>query len=369
MKKLILSTIGTSLITNPASKEEQHNLYEYSNCREDNCPPEIKNLIESLIPKVLDGLFRLDSSEIRKASAELNGIYGIYNNDLKNRGQDIHFLISTDTYQGRKSAHIVEVFLEKFGLTVETVIPKDLSTLNKNKFSEGVKSILKWCDETLPGYKHAGYEIIFNLTGGFKSLQGFMNSIAMFYADRITYIFESAHAELIEIPRLPIKIDRMPFENHKDKFLLLNAGKIFSLNEFDDVPESILDPIDNYVIFSVWGELIWNQLKYDLFEELPELLFIKYEGKFIKKYKDTVDNKTKIRLLETIAKVSVIMETSNGNTSELSKGSIQYSPLLSQRYTDKQLYHFRSDLGLRVNCVPQERDLLLIEFGTHDETQ
>lgn len=369
MKNLIISTVGTSLITNPASKDKVVELYKYSNCSEEECPEIIKGLIGSLVPIIKNKLRESNINEIRRISAELNGIYGFYNNDLNNRKNDIHFLISTNTYQGLKSAEVVCDYLKTKNIICDIFTPHNLSTKNKENFSEGIKDILKWFDETISGYKEKGYTIIFNLTGGFKSLQGYLNTLAMFYADKIVYIFESEQSELIEIPRLPVRIDLTPFKKNKVKLLLLNANKIFKSSEFEELPEAIFDQLGDEVILSVWGDAIWKKIKSELFDSLPEIPFITYNDKFRKMYSELIDKSKKTKLIETIAKVSVILESSNGAATELSKGGIQFSPLESKKYDNKPLYHFRTDLGIRINCVKTDKGLLLTEFGTHDQTQ
>jgi len=369
IKNLIISTVGTSLITNPATKEESNQLYKYSNCKQEECPEELKELTDKLFGIVSGKLIEKDAPAIRRMSAELNGIYGFYKDDLSLRVNDIHFLICTDTHQGIKSAEVVKHFLSSKGINCNLIIPKGLSTKNKSDFSDGIKELLKWFDETIYGYKKAGYQIIFNLTGGFKSLQGYLNTISMFYADKIIYIFESEKSELIEIPRLPIQIDFEPFRNNKDKLLLLNANKIFEIKDFVDFPETAFDSIDNKLILSVWGEVIWNKVKYDLFDKLPELPYLTFHNNFIEQYKNTVDKKFRIKLLESIAKVSVMLDNSKGNSSVLSKGGIQFSPLESKTFDGEQIYHFRLDLGIRINCIKQGNRLLLTGFGTHDQTQ
>lgn len=369
MKNLVISTVGTSLITNPASKDQQAYLYKFSNCNEDECPEDIKDLINELLPKVNQKLENSNIRDIRRISAELNGILGFYNDNLSKGENDLHFLICTDTYQGQKSAEVVKSFLLRNNIITEIIKPNKLSTKNKYEFSEGIKNLLKWFDETIYGYKKASYQIIFNLTGSFKSLQGYLNTIAMFYADKIIYIFESEQADLIEIPRLPIKIDYEPFIKYRDKILLLNANKIYQISDFVDFPESAFDIIENKLILSVWGEVVWNKVKYDLFDELPKLSFIEYHKKFIDQYRATIDKKQKLKIVETIAKISVRLEEAKGNTAILSKGGIQFSPLESKKFEGKQLYHFRLDLGLRINCIKEGNNLLLIEFGTHDQTQ
>lgn len=369
MKKLIISTVGTSLLTNPASKDEQNQLYKFSNCNENECPNEIKILIDNLIPKAKERLNNLDFHTIRRISAELNGILGFYKEDFFQGKNDIHILICTDTYQGRKSAQVVKDYLESKGITCQDYIPQGLSTKNKDSFSEGIKNLLKFFDETLNGYKQDGFQIVFNLTGGFKSLQGYLNTIAMFYADKIIYIFESEQSELIEIPRLPIEIDTKPFKENKTKLLLLDANKVYKLSDFENFPEVALDEIDGNVILSVWGQVIWDKIKYDLFDKLPELPLLEYDIKFKKEYEDLTDKRKRFKLLSTLAKVSVLLENSNGITAELTRGGIQFSPLKSKLFEHSQVYHFRSDLGIRVNCIKKNNKLLLIEFGTHDQTQ
>lgn len=369
MKNLIISTVGTSLITNLANKEEQNLLYKYSNCSESECPDEIKDLLDRLIPSVFEKLDNSDLHSLRRRSAELNGILGFYNENLSGRKDDNHFLICTDTYQGRKSAELVKDFLNKNNIPCDIFQPQQLSTKNKFVFSEGIKELLKWFDESIYGFKKSGYQIIFNLTGGFKSLQGYLNTIAMFYADKIIYIFESEQAELIEIPRLPIQIDIKPFEKNKEKLLLLNANKIYDIKDFIDFPESAFDSIDGKLILSVWGEVIWNKVKYDLFNELPKLPYIEYHNNFREKFKNEVNKKNRLKLLESLAKVSVKLDESKGSTNTLSEGGIQLSPLESKTFEGQQIYHFRVDLGIRVNCIKKGNKLLLIDFGTHDQTQ
>src|SRR5699024_7664299 len=128
------------------------------------------------------------------------GILGIYENNWNKCEKDIHFLLATDTYQGKLTAELLKEFLSRKVQSAQVIVPKNLNTKTKEDFKAGIRDLLKWCEDVLPGYKDAGYEIIFNLTGGFKSLQGYLNTIGMFYADSISYIFEGAD-ELISIPK------------------------------------------------------------------------------------------------------------------------------------------------------------------------
>lgn len=366
MRNLIISTVGTSLITNKASKEELKKLYEYSNCNDDDCPQEIKDLVTSFIPKILEELKTSDIRTLRKSSAELNGILGFYNDNLSNGKGDFHILICTDTFQGKKAAEVVKDFLQQHEIACYIYFPRKLSTKDKESFSEGVKNLLKYFDETLPNYRKQNYQIVFNLTGGFKSMQGFLNTIAMFYADKVIYIFESRLSELIEIPRLPIKIDLEFFKENADKLLLLSVDKL-RVEDLQDVPETLFDKIDDNLIFSVWGELLWNKVKYDLFDHLPKLPFIKYEDTFIKCFNNIVDKYEKIRLLEKIAYISAKLYVNKGDIAVLKRdGGLQYDNYVNKKVDGFPIGHFRINDAFRVSCIYKNQNLYLRKYGNHD---
>ena len=158
--------------------------------------PETK-IIENDINKKFGSL---SINERKNLSAELNGIISIYN-DQKGEN-DIHFLIITDTFIGTKAGDFLKSLLQKLYKSNFNVLLIDkMNTKNTKNFLDGIEILINKCEDILPGYKESGYEVVFNLTGGFKSIQGYMNTIGMFYADELVYIFE-AGKELIKIPKL-----------------------------------------------------------------------------------------------------------------------------------------------------------------------
>jgi len=371
VKKLIISTVGTSILTNVIeNNNERAELYNNSNCRsKDECPESAIKLIDQLREKALEKLSQnLDSTSLRRLSAELNGIYGLFNG-TKINNQDFHYLITTDTYQGKICGEILREFFIKKGINVDIYTPRELTTKTKYNFEQGVKNLLKWCDENLTGYKKSGYEIIFNLTGSFKSLQGYMNTIAMFYADKIIYIFESEKAELIEIPRLPIEIDNKIIEEHKDKIILMSAG--YNYTNKDDIinlPKTIIDEFEGTFFLSVWGKLLWDKTKGKiLVKDLIELPFLEYTDKFRKLFNEATDT-DKVILQETLAKVSKILMENDFDISKLKQdGGLKY-----ENYTNKKdennnsIGHFRISQSDRISCVAKNRKLYLRKFGRHD---
>ena len=89
--------------------------------------------------------------------------------------------------------------------------PDSLSTASTAAFSAGIDDLIAWLERTIKPLR-ASYEVCFNLVGSFKSLQGYMNTLGMFYADKVIYIFEGQDAALITIPRLPIQVDQALLE-------------------------------------------------------------------------------------------------------------------------------------------------------------
>lgn len=111
MRRVIISTIGTSLLTNqinrgnPDEKDWYSHLRDTANLNENQTPDNVKDIIAQLKQRAdeqLKGaLSDLKISKIRRASAELNGVYGIYQENLSQGKEDINFFIATDTIQGK----------------------------------------------------------------------------------------------------------------------------------------------------------------------------------------------------------------------------------------------------------------------------
>lgn len=314
MRRVVISTIGTSLLTNQIEKEEKDwsfrlrqtaNLTANKNYKDYKDVWEIIQTLESRAKEKLKG----EVNQIRAASAEINGIYGLYQEQLEQGKQDMHFLIATDTAQGQGTANVVS-FLQQKGLVAEIYTPEGLSTASTESFSHGIDEILKWVDETIPSYGSSGYKICFNLVGSFKSLQGYLNTIGMFYADEIIYIFEGS-SELIIIPRLPITLDDSVIEPiikpYVVEFALMAQGAEINRSKLAGVPETLIFALDDEITLRNWGRLIWNRCKDKLL--CGELLSpkLKYEATFIKDYESNKNNTERVKLQETLAKISHLL--------------------------------------------------------------
>ncbi|KAB8316802.1 putative CRISPR-associated protein [Tolypothrix campylonemoides VB511288] len=373
MPRLVISTVGTSLLTNQIDREFEENwsirLRDTANCSYEEIARYHEDVVDIIttLKERAEEKFNCDVEDIREASAELNGIYGLYGlyqEPLSLAVQDIHWLIATDTAQDKVAAEMLQLFLSNNGLSVSIYPPpKGFSTSSNEVFTSGIDELLNWFDNIIPGYKDSGYEIYFNLVGGFKAIQGFANTIGMFYADKIIYIFE-ASKEIITIPRLPIKIDTSVIK--PIQFALMAEGAWINLSEIDKVPESLIFTIEDKATLSSWGRLIWNRSKEDFLSgELLVFERIQYECSFVKDYTNIKDKKVKVKLQETIAKVSYLLVKYNGDIAPL-KGDCGVQ---LETYRNTKIEHFRVTLSLRVSCKLVDGNLSLRYYGTHDHVE
>ncbi|MDE0087837.1 MAG: putative CRISPR-associated protein [Candidatus Poribacteria bacterium] len=369
--RFVISTIGTSTLTNSINREDPDEardwmriLGESANHKGDELSEEANNVIHTLAERAREKLNENNIKLYRQASAELNGIYGIYSGALPDSSKDQHYLICTDTAQGQTTGSLIKEFLERQGFTVVIETPKRLSAKDTESFTDGIKELIKWLEDNVPWRRDSGYEVIFNLVGGFKSLQGYMQTFGTFYADETVYIFERS-ADLIKIPKLPIQIDTTVIENHLVKFAMMAAGEMYPIEELNGISETLLEKADDHAGISAWGLLVWNRSKSDLLvAELLPFPRLEYQDSFHKDFTKEKENKRRLKLQEILAKVAFILSKDNGATSRLSTdGGLQYN-----RYTNVEgrIDHFRVDDGRRVSCQVAKNGLILRHYGTHD---
>lgn len=259
---LMISTCGTSLLSNGADKNTQCLLRDTANFVEEALSPEQKKVVDARIVECKSTLETADFALTKKLSAELNGVYGYYQDRLPGNNQDQHFLIHTDTYLGVRTAEILQEFLQTRNLYVTKQTFSKLRTDTLENFQGSITELIKWCEETLPGYRNSKYRIVFNLTGGFKSIQGWMQTLGMFYADEIVYIFESGQ-ELLRIPRIPVAIDEgvsKVIEQHLGLFRRLAAPSgTCKIGELEGIPEVFYFLLGDEAELSPWGKLVWER--------------------------------------------------------------------------------------------------------------
>ena len=373
--RFVLSTIGTSILTNlidrgnPTEGTWFGMLRDSANLKQDELETQAEQVINALAERALEKFFENDIKTNRRISAELNGIYGIYGGQLSKDSSDEHYLICTDTAQGQTTGRLIKDFLKSQGFTVGIVTPSRLSTQDPESFTTGTKELIKWLEDNVPWRRDSGYRVIFNLVGGFKSLQGYMNTFGAFYADEVVYIFEAPTADLIKIPRLPIQIDTTLIRSYLTEFALMDAGKYYPIKELDGIPETLLEFVEDnnttYAGLSAWGELLWHRTKLDLLSggllQFPRLV---YKRRFVHDCKD-LNSQQQIDLQETLAKIAAALENTDGDITQLNN---RVSGLNFEQLTNLEgICAFRITQGIRVSCEIADDGLVLRHYGPHDD--
>jgi len=371
--RFVLTTVGTSLLLNSLTPDEnpvwRNRLNNETNAK--TLPPDLISQVEELQKRAVNNLRRGDVQSRRQLSAELNGIYAIYENQLSRSRSDTHWLITTDTAMGAIVANTLTTFLREEGIICDVHTPPDLSTSDAHSFSKGIKSLLHWCEQTIPPCRDGGQHIIFNLTGGFKSLQGYLTIAGMFYADQVVYIFEKG-SQLLSIPRLPIRVDIDALYAHRMQLAMMaEGGHVFPIEQVADIPAGMLDVDNSHATLSDWGLLVWNRARKEMLsQELLGFPRLEYERSFRKDF-DEAEQVDRVKLHETLAKVSSLLEGSQGDVSVLKRhGGVLYSILTSKKTSDgRSIDHFRVSQSLRVTCVTEGGTLRLRRFGGHEIEQ
>lgn len=284
----ILSPCGTSLLTNDSSQELRNAVNRHSNTKTEQevraAAPADYRLISDHLARVKAKMAAADVCTAQKSSAELNGVISWYGGSIAGGRGDFHQLLCTDTWLGEVTAIIAEQWLRDKGLIAVFRRQKDLRTVDLAFFQSALSDLVQWCENEIGPYR-ASHHVVFNLTGGFKSIQGFLQTLAQFYADETVYIFETT-GELLRLPRLPL---RMAAEDvvrqHLVAFRRSNLDPAASSEHIIGIPETMLLTLDGQVCLSPWGNLVWTQTKKTIYSEQvypPPSDFLKFGPEFEK---------------------------------------------------------------------------------------
>ena len=271
MKTLTVSTCGTSILTNYSPDEDKKFLNDNANKSEQDFSPEDEARLKAIVGRKRDSLLSAPPEQVKRLSAELNGFITYYEqtSGLDEAKNDTHYIIHSDTQEGREVAEIIRLWGEANGINMIPMQIDDFNTKNVEEFRLGVNNLVQFCADTLPGFREQGYQVIFNLVGGFKALQGYMQTLGMFYADETVYIFEPPTRELLRIPRMPAD-----FTAQAKQAVLDNLGKFrvmqketLSREECRDIPETLLDILDDRCSLSAWGRVIFEEVQRSAYSE------------------------------------------------------------------------------------------------------
>lgn len=266
MRTLIISTSGTSLLTNLAG-DARHTVIQYANAqRQDDIPSPERERLQSLLDQARTDLAGADHAKLQGMSAEFNGLLHLFP-ELPVHSKTLHWLLATDTWLGMSAATQIAETLKCMGQVADVKRIPGLRTDSLDNFQDAVSELARLCAQEIAGMRESGWRVIFNLTGGFKSVQGFMQALAMIYADESIYVFEGSE-ELLRIPRLPVELDAENIvRKHEQVFRRLHAGLTVATSDVEALSPTLYMADDGKVVLSFWGDAVWAQAKNKLLGE------------------------------------------------------------------------------------------------------
>ena len=271
MRQLILSTCGTSLLTNSlknnANNEQLRGLLNrYANARKpEDIPENERTLLQEVIDQALTILLEADTEASKSLSAELSGLFALDNGKLDPQSQ--HWLIASDTWLGEETARLIEGKIKDLGAEASVMRIAQLRTDSLSDFQEGASKLARLCHEEIKGMRDGGWRVVFNLTGGFKGVQGFMQALGIIYADECVYTFERTN-QLIRLPRLPLTLDATGIvRQHLAAFRRMHAGLPTTADDVVGMPPALIYEQEGEYCLSTWGQVIWNEGQQKIYEE------------------------------------------------------------------------------------------------------
>jgi putative CRISPR-associated protein (TIGR02619 family) len=262
---LLLSTCGTSVLTNRATPETRSWLIKIAN--EATLKADTGRL-DAHVAACKERLLNAGKEEARDLSAEVNGIAAVLERWPASRVQ--HVLVHTDTATGKAAAEVVAAFLENQGGYVQLLTAPGLRTDDFPSFRKALADLTVDIENWTQDRSSIK---LFNLTGGFKSVGAYLQALGMLYADRCVFLFEGASA-LMEIPRLPVRIaDADEVRAHLHVFRRLACGYAVAEKDGAGVPDSLVLADNGEAKISVWGDVVWGKVRHTLLSEklLPPL--------------------------------------------------------------------------------------------------
>ncbi|MDD3535995.1 MAG: putative CRISPR-associated protein [Candidatus Cloacimonetes bacterium] len=360
MSTIMLSPVGTSTFTKGNFPREIHT---YSNCRsKEEIPPEAREKIEAYIAETHQLVMNLSTNEIKQRSAELNGIVQYYQGIMENARADTHILLPSDTYIGKAACQIVESYLKRYCNDVRLLEIKDLQTQDGGTFQYALSGLAKEI-MTIKEGMYQGQKLVFNLTGGFKAILGFLQSLGMFYADETVYVFEFSDS-LLRIPPLPVKL--VPDEYLKDYsriFRRLDRALPVQEAECSQIPASLVLCLFDETTLSIYGKIVWDNFRRDLYSsrllDSPSEL-IQYTKKFVNTVQEERNEKAFYELNSRMDDLAVYLEKGRKNMPK----SLDLKQLkLDQGISTHEFDAWADRDAKRVFCHYKEGVLVLDELG------
>jgi putative CRISPR-associated protein (TIGR02619 family) len=179
-------------------------------------------------------------------------------------------LLASDTADGQACAHAVALYLEKHfrGVDIQPIRPvAGLQVYDADLFRrEGVVNFVRECLDAVRNY--GSQNVILNPTGGYKALVPYAVLVGMIKRVPCKYIFEQS-TQLLELPPLPVAVDRGPFERYRNLIEQIERDTAISQSDWERnvhyEDRSLLEPLversGGEVTLSAVGLLLLDEVR------------------------------------------------------------------------------------------------------------
>ena len=206
MSKLIITTVGTSIIGNKCYPDEFED--EIQELIDDKPLDSVKdiNIITKTTENIIEAL--ANDRPNKFLSAEIVSLRAFKNSkELGLSSDDVIALLSTDTEDGKFCARVNKQVLDKLGWCkvlgpivitgMKTRKTEEDEDISKRFIDAGLKSMKKVVEEVLDSNQYD--KKYFNITGGFKATIPFTTILAFEKGMSLIYLYEES-SDLIVIP-------------------------------------------------------------------------------------------------------------------------------------------------------------------------
>ena len=349
MPNLILNTCGTSLLTNLGIDPELRQMLNQSANLPHwkDMPGDVAATLRQHAVTRQKLLIDSDNNQAKRLSAELNGLLAWQSQpDWQSTTSDMYLLLATDTALGMSTAEAICAWLQLKGYSAQVISAEGLNTGNLNSFRQALSNLVRQLDDLLSSYRSSGYQIQFNLTGGFKSLNGFLQALSTLYADQSFYLFEGS-SEVIRIPTLPLTLDanRLILDNLV-AFRRLSQCMSISVLQRESIPELMLFGLGKDAMLSEWGELLWLTCHKSIYQQqvLPSISERVHYGP---EFYDSCENRTANLLYLINDRIAMLGAYAEGDCKQMLK-KLDAKPLQQAQYKAKNIWECDLDGNHRI---------------------
>ncbi len=270
MAHFVLTTCGTSLLTNGADAATRKLLGATANAQTNELDPEQISLFAALGERKRIELETASIGDAARMSAELNGLLAFYNFNpsAQDRRQDTHMLLASDTHAGQLTRELASGWLTSNGFL--RVSPLDIGGLRTDSlanFRLATVDLLENIEALTTAHREAHSTIHFNLAGGFKSVNAFIQTLGALWADEVFFIFESSR-ELMRIPGLPVQLDLAPtVRQHLAGFRRLYSLGQLPAGAVSGLPSGLLLEVGGQAALNTWAQAAFVKVREELYAE------------------------------------------------------------------------------------------------------